>query len=60
MLKGRFDRSMTVIELAEISKTWLRDELGAAQEALFENARAYRDAKMHAASRFVSRIATAC
>jgi prolyl-tRNA synthetase len=52
VLKGRIDGSKTVIKLAEISEAWLRDKLNAAQAALFEKARAYREANTHPAETY--------
>src|SRR5436190_5171623 len=51
VLKGRIDGSKQTIPLAEVKGTqWLRSRLDAAHDALFERARAFRDANTRDAS----------
>ena len=47
VLKGRIDGSKNVIKLAEINEQWLADKLDAAHGALFEKARAFREANTY-------------
>jgi prolyl-tRNA synthetase len=52
VLKGRIDGSKQVIKLADVNEAWLRDKLNAAHTALFEKARAFREANTHAAESY--------
>ena len=47
VLKGRIDGSKSVIKLAEINEQWLASKLDDAHAALFEKARAFREANTH-------------
>ena len=47
VLKGRIDGSKDVIKLAEVNEKWLLTKLDAAHGALFEKARAFREANTH-------------
>jgi len=52
VLKGRIDGSKQVFKLADANEAWLRDKLNAAQTALFEKARAFRDANTYPAETY--------
>jgi len=47
VLKGRIDGSKETIKFEDASESWLRAKLEAAQVALFEKAKAYREANTH-------------
>jgi len=44
VLKGRIDGSKQIVKLEEVQGNWLREKLDAAQNALFEKAKTYREA----------------
>ncbi|HEY2589499.1 MAG TPA: proline--tRNA ligase, partial [Tepidisphaeraceae bacterium] len=52
VLKGRIDGSKQVVKLADVNDAWLREKLNAAHTALFEKARAFRDANTHSAESY--------
>jgi len=47
VLKGRIDGSKDIIKLADVNPQWLRGKLDAAHAALFDRARAFREANTH-------------
>ncbi len=52
VLKNRLDRGKETVPLADVSPDWLRARMEAAQAALFERARAFRDANTRHASSY--------
>ncbi len=52
VLKKRLDRSKEVVQLATADAAWLTAQLDAAQKAMFEKARAHRDANIRTASSY--------
>jgi prolyl-tRNA synthetase len=52
VLKGRIDGSKETVKLADASPEWLRAKLEAAHTALFEKARAYREANTRDAATY--------
>ena len=52
VVKKRLDRSKEIVPLATITADWLRGQLDAVQKAMFEKARAYRDANIRDAATY--------
>ena len=52
VLKGRIDGSKLIVKLEEISGQWLRDKLDAAQAALFDKAKKFREESTRSASTY--------
>jgi prolyl-tRNA synthetase len=52
VLKGRIDGSKQVFKLADANEAWLREKLNAAHIALFEKARAFREANTYPAESY--------
>jgi prolyl-tRNA synthetase len=52
VLKGRTDGSKQVFKLADANEAWLREKLNSAHVALFEKARAFREANTHPAESY--------
>jgi prolyl-tRNA synthetase len=52
VLKGRIDGSKEIIKLADVSAGWLKDKLEKAHAALFEKARAFREANTRDAATY--------
>jgi prolyl-tRNA synthetase len=52
VLKNRLNRDKAVVPVAEVSAAWLSAKLAAAQSAMLERARQFRDANTHAAATY--------
>ena len=52
VLKKRLDRSKENVQLGTVSADWLRGQLDAVQKAMFEKARAFRDANLKTAASY--------
>ena len=52
MIKKRLDRSKEVLPLAAITSDWLRGQLDTIQKAMFDKARAHRDANIREAGSY--------
>jgi prolyl-tRNA synthetase len=52
VVKKRLDRSKETVQLATVNAEWLRGQLDAIQKAMFEKAKAYRDANIRTAGSY--------
>lgn len=52
VLKKRLDRSKETVQIGTVSAAWLKDQLEAVQKAMFDKAKAFREAHMHTAATY--------